>query len=148
MGRLEVYVVKTGERHLKDEGRPGWTPMAEKLMLTGAKNDLVLKNVQMLSGKEWNYAWSHESIGGNAGEMHLGVNLIVDRQTGEIIKFYNSPNKDPACGTIRFSVRVEDLPEKIRLHIEEIYFEDEFSKEAKQNIISAVEIKNTNTQQS
>jgi hypothetical protein len=87
-----------------------------------------------------------ESIGGNAGEMHLCVNAVANRQTGEIIKFSNHPEdyKNPNSGEVQLRVEVKDL-EKIKLFIGQIYFEGEFTKEAKQNIISAVEMKNKQT---
>ena len=58
----------------------------------GGMNPIVKKNLKLMrSNKEGGMAQliSNESIGGNAGASHLGINFYYNKETGEIVYFGN-----------------------------------------------------------
>jgi len=105
--------------------------MAEKNI---PKNEVINKNIDMLvSDKFWNMLM-RESIGGNAGKMHAGVNAFYN-SIGEITKYSNYP---PQNGEKRvtFSVNMDYVfdyrkwyekiykPKLDKWIIDAIYFDD------------------------
>ena len=54
------------------------------------ENEIVKSNIEKLIGKEFLDALCDESIGGNAGEAHAGVNSYINSQ-GKIMEFSNYP---------------------------------------------------------
>ena len=139
--RLETYAVRTGERLFKFPGRE--KVKIEAPLIKDVKNDIVQRNLQMLTGKEWDKAWPRESMGGNAGKGNLCVNAMVNRNTGEIIAFTNYPKDLTENGNVSFLAAVFGSSGTVTLFIDKIYFEGDFSENAKQNIASAIELKNS-----
>lgn len=56
------------------------------------KNEIINKDIDKLLSKEFYNLMVRESIGGNAGEMHVGVNAHYNN-LGEIVRFSNYPDK-------------------------------------------------------
>ena len=123
--------------------------------VTIPKNEVINKNIDMLIGDEFWNLLIRESIGGNAGEMHAGVNAFYNT-IGELTEFSNyQPKKD---GKKRVTFRVDmgylidtrKWYEKIfsskndKWTIAQTYFEDKNeNSDVKQVIESAVSYVNS-----
>jgi hypothetical protein len=138
--KLELYRVKEKIRSRPNSFTGEWGVVLKEPLMT-VKGEVVDENLRMLSGEQWTYACGRESVGGNAEGNHCCVNAVVDIKTGEIMLFSNSP-KDylrDGCNAVRFLIDVSAVPKTI---IDQITFDGEFTEAAKQNIVSAVEMKN------
>jgi len=105
------------------------------------KNEVINKNIEMLLGNQFTMRLINESIGGNAGEMHAGVNAHYS-PLGEIVRFSNYPDeKKEGEKGVTFSVDVgymlktSYLSKKDRWIIDGIYFDDKNENEDVKSVI-------------
>ena len=110
------------------------------------KNEAINRNIDMLVGDEFTNALVRESIGGNAGTMHAGVNAYYD-SIGRITEFSNYAPKKEGKKRVTFRVDVNYLLdyrewyEKLykkkndKWTIDGIYFEDKTELPEIKNLI-------------
>jgi len=105
---------------------------------------IIQNNIEMLTGEKFFKNLYRESIGGNAGKMHAGVNSYINHE-GRIMEFSNYPTEKP-YETVTFRVEMSYLsPQTRKEHngpfIDGIYFEG--YPEIPERNIDGIEIKGT-----
>jgi len=65
--------------------------------------EIVNKNIEKLTSKEFENAKGKESVGGNAGKYHAAVNAFITKD-GEIKEFSNRPSNNPDYQGVTFSI--------------------------------------------